>query len=463
MKFQSFSDMLTNRASRYPERPALISEKGSVSYAGLMRGIREKASVFREDSCRCVAIIGPASEEWILTMFASVLAGKRTVLLDHTLPAEALAQLIRYTEADHLCLPETLFDREELAVLRGAVPSLRNPSSRNSSSGTPDEPSDSSGEGNLLFFTSGTTERSRAVVLTPRALCSSSWNGQQLLPCTCEDTVLSLIPLVHVFGFVCTMLWPISQGASVAIGRGMRFLTRDPVFFRPTILPVVPSLAEFFLKSNAFNPELETILVGAGSCSRKILSAIRSRGISVRFGYGLTETASGLAMNQDDADPLSMSLCPDSEITIADDGEILVKTTCMMEGYYKNRKATRSVLRDGVLHTGDLGHFDRRNHLILTGRKKDMIVLPNGKKIFCTEWEGELAKLLNTRELAVIRRDGRTLLMVVGGESGKEAIFRKVREFNQTKPFDTRIDDVRMRQEPLPRTANGKLRRWAIR
>ena len=458
MKFQSFSAMLTNRASLYPDRPALISERGSVSYAGMMQGIRERASAFREDSCRCVAMIGPASEEWILTMFASVLAGKRTVLLDHALPAEALARLICYTEADRLCLTETLFDREELAVLHGAVPS-----SRNSSSGTPDEPSDSSGEGNLLFFTSGTTERSRAVVLTPRALCSSSWNGQQLLPCTCEDTVLSLIPLVHVFGFVCTMLWPISQGASVAIGRGMRFFTRDPVFFRPTILPVVPSLAEFFLKSNAFNPELETILVGAGSCSRKILSAIRSRGISVRFGYGLTETASGLAMSQDDADPLSMSLCPDSGITIADDGEILVKTTCMMEGYYKNRKATRSVLRDGVLHTGDLGHFDRKNHLIITGRKKDMIVLPNGKKIFCTEWEGELAKLLNTRELALTRRDGRILLTVVGGESRKEAVFHKVQEFNRTKPFDTRIDDVWMRQEPLPRTANGKLKRWAIR
>ena len=246
MKFQSFSDMLSNCAALYPDRPALISVYGVVTYAGLVSRVREKASEFQRDPRGCVAMIAPASAEWIITMFASVIAGKRTVLLDHTLPAESLSQLIRHTEADRLFLDESLFDKEELAAVNAAL----NPTQSSDSKCSDSNRSDSPGEGDLLFFTSGTTEMSRAVVLTSRSLCSSVWNGQQLLPCTHEDIILSLIPLVHVFGFVCTMLWPISQGAAVALGRGMRYFTQDPKFYKPTILPAVPSLAQFLLAAD---------------------------------------------------------------------------------------------------------------------------------------------------------------------------------------------------------------------
>lgn len=463
MRFQSFSDMLAGNAKMYPDRPAVISANGIIPYAELWDKVREKAAELRREQCGCVAMIAPPTAEWIITMFASVIAGKRTVLLDHSLPAESLSRLVRHTEADRLFLDERPFDKDELAVVKGAL--VRPQSSASEGSGlkySGSKSSDSPGEGDLLFFTSGTTEMSRAVVLTSRSLCSSAWNGQQLLPCTQDDRILSLVPLVHVFGFVCTMLWPISNGASVALGRGMRCFTQDPAFFRTTILPAVPSLAEFLLAADAFNPELKTILIGASNCSPETISTIRSRGITVRFGYGLTETSSGLAMSLDDDDPYSMTLCPDTEITIADDGEILVKTSCMMKGYFKNKKATHAALRNEVLHTGDLGHFDSNNRLIITGRKKDILVLPNGKKIFCAEWENELARLLETRELAVVLYGGRALLTVVGDNSRKDELFDKVQRFNRTKPFDTRINDVIMRQEPLPRTATGKIKRWAI-
>ena len=81
----------------------------------------------------------------------------------------------------------------------------------------------SEGEGQILFFTSGTVEAAKAVVLTDQSLCASAWNGGQMLPLSSEDRLLCVLPLNHVFGFVCGLLWGLSSGASVALGRGMRY------------------------------------------------------------------------------------------------------------------------------------------------------------------------------------------------------------------------------------------------
>ena len=100
-----------------------------------------------------------------------------------------------------------------------------------------------------------------------------------------------------------------------------------------------------------------------------------------------------------------MEICPDDTITLAEDGEILIEApTCMMKGYYKRPDSTAEVLRDGVLHTGDLGSFDINGRLHITGRKKDILVLPDGTKIFLPEYEARLMSALGHTELAVTLR-----------------------------------------------------------
>lgn len=228
------------------------------------------------------------------------------------------------------------------------------------------------------------------MVLTSKSLCASAWNGQERCPCNENDNLLCILPLTHVFGFVCSMLWPLSQGACVSLTRGLRYLPFDAKYFNPTIISVVPSALKFLLNFNALNDNLRMVLVGAGPASEQVLDAVKAKGVEIRFGYGLTETSSGVAISTGE-NPFAMTPCPDDEITLSGDGEILIKCPeCIMKGYYKNKTATDEVLINGVFHTGDLGKFDKDGNLYITGRKKissslktaRKFILPSGRRNF---------------------------------------------------------------------------------
>ena len=317
------------------------------------------------------------------------------------------------------------------------------------------------GGGNILFFTSGTTERAKAVVLTERSLCQSAWNGSAKLPLSPGDILLGLLPLCHVFGFVCGLMWGLSCGACVALGRGPRHYADDCCFYRPTAVSLVPMLLGFFLRAGALNPELRHILIGAGDCPESLIAAARAAGPRVSFGYGLTETSSGVAISTG-GDPFAMEICPDDTVTIAPDGEILVSApTCVMRGYYKRPEDTAAVLRDGVLYTGDLGYLDGDGRLHITGRKKDVLVLPDGTKLFLPEYEAALSAALDGRELAVILRQGRPFLVCAGPGSETE-IMARLRPLMTGYPRGQQLSGVMIADGPLPRTATGKIKRWEL-
>ena len=133
----------------------------------------------------------------------------------------------------------------------------------------------------------------------------------------------------------------------------------------------------------------------------------------------------------------------------------------MMLGYYKRPDATRAVLRDGVFHTGDLGRFDEEGLLHITGRKKDMLVLPDGTKIFLPEYEGALMQALGHTELAVALFNERPVL-IFSGEGDEAAILDKLRDVIGSLPRGQQIARVIVTDEPLPRTATGKIKRWEL-
>ena len=264
-----------------------------------------------------------------------------------------------------------------------------------------------------------------------------------------------------MFGFVCGLLWGLSCGASVALGRGSRHYADDCGFYRPTAVSVVPLLLGFLLKTGAVNPELKLILVGAGDCPPALLRAASARGIRVSFGYGLTETSSGVAISVS-GDPFAMEVCPDDTITLAEDGEILIQApTCMMQGYYKRPDSTAQVLVDGVLHTGDLGRFDEDGRLHIAGRKKDMLVLPDGTKIFLPEYETELMQTLGHTELALSLRDGRPVL-VYSGQADVGELRKRLRGLMEKLPRGQQLAGIIVTDQPLPKTATGKIKRWEL-
>ena len=445
MRYLSFSEMLRWYTDRTPDAPAFRWEEDgevrTISYSRLYETVKRRAATLKETGKTCLGLFADGSLSCVIELFAAVRAGMQVVMLDSGVPVPILRGLLPYTDVDLLWGREALCARLEQNLAAGVE----------------------NGAGKVLFFTSGTTQRPKAVVLTEKKLCASAYNGGALLPLSPKDTLLCELPLWHVFGFVCGMLWALSCGACVALGRGKSRSAEDYALFRPTAVSLVPLLLSAQLRHEMFNPELKLILVGAGDCPRDLLEKARARGVRVSFGYGLTETGSGVALAVGD-DPRAMTVCPDDEITIAPDGEILVRVrTCMMKGYYKCLDETAAVLRGGVLKTGDLGRLDENGLLHVTGRKKDMLVLHDGGNLFLPEAEAELAALLPDADLALVLHRDRLTLVLYGDSRPDEAILAAIEPYQRGRAKGQRVAAVARQSEPLPRTATGKVKRWELK
>ena len=293
---------------------------------------------------------------------------------------------------------------------------------------------------------------------------SSAFNGSSLMPLTPDDTLLCLLPLSHVFGFVCGLLWGLSCGATVALGRGARYYASDLVLFNPTAISVVPKLLEFLVARGALNDGLKLVLVGAADCSDELLDVVRARGIRASLGYGLTETSSGIALSTG-SDFHAMTICPEDEVAIGEDGEILVKApTCLMQGYYRDADKTSAAVRDGVLYTGDKGYIDDEGLLHVQGRLKDVIALPGGTKVYLPEYEASLAEALHERDVAVILHEGKLTLVcgMLARERADREIAAAIEPAMAAYPPNSRIGRIVQLTHALPRTAAGDVERWRI-
>lgn len=471
------------------------SDQKSISYAELADMIRNAESEIRLSGIRSELIVTDHEPTTLIRIFACVISGCDVILTDENMPDETLFALARMAGAESIYASDPDL-QEELCEACGCAPRWYQPGDENCrSSAAALQAGDDSGrlssgiddnrEGRLIFFTSGTTGSSKAVVLTSESLLCSSFSGQSMLPCGPGDIILSLLPFSHVFGFVCTMLWGLTYGATIALGRGTRYLLSDCEFFKPTILPVVPSLLKMLMQQHALPASLKVVLVGAAPLDAVSVKALQNVGMKVYLGYGLTETSSGIAITQDQKDPFALYPCPGADIRIEPDGEISVATPCMMQGYLDFSETVREdagsdeaenndnsayvlghpiiPVEGGRLYTGDLGSLDTRGALCLTGRKKDMLVLPDGTKIFCPEYEEELSGLIGLSDLTVILKQDRPFLII--GDSGgnvPENIDSLLAEFNEKRAMGLRICGVLSYGKPLPRTATGKIRRWEI-
>ena len=445
MRFSGFEHLLSHWAEQTPGAPAILrageGEPERVSYGELERDVARRAEELRAGGKTCLAVFADGSYECVVTIFAAVRAGLQVVMLDENTPDAVAPVLLRYTDADAVWSADGEREEELAPNLTAGV---------------------SQGAGQLLFFTSGTTEQAKAVILTEQSFCSSAWNGSQMLPLQPGDVLLNLLPLGHVFGFVCGLLWALACGAAAALGRGPRHYADDCQYFRPTALSAVPALLGFLLQHDLFNDELELVLIGAGSCPMPLIQKAKLLGVQVSFGYGLTETSSGVAISTG-GDPYAMDVCPDDFITIAEDGEILIEVpSCMMKGYYKREADTRAVLRDGVLYTGDLGYFDDEGRLHITGRKKDILVLTDGTKIFLPEYEGRLMAALGTPELAVYLEKGVPALIIQADAAREAELREKLKPLMAELPRGQQIGRIYFTDQPMPRTATGKVKRWEI-
>ena len=353
-----------------------------------------------------------------------------------------------------------------------------------------------------ILFTSGTTGVSKGVMLSHRNLCTDILIAQTYLEVCPEDIFFSVLPIHHTYECTCTMLEGCFMGASMAFCRGLKYITKDMQAVRPTFLLAVPLIYEKFyntiqktLKKQGqdklvntlfainnvtsriginvakpiarkimaqFGGRIDMFIAGGARVDPKVLAFFRSMGIPCLQGYGLTETSSGVAISVC-GDPYALEVCPEDEVTLAPDGEILVRSpACMMLGYYNRPEETDEVLREGTLFTGDLGRWDEDGKLHIIGRKKEILVLKDGTKIFLPEYEARIMRVLPGRDFAVLERDGKPVLLLHGKEEERAELQDKLREVMSELPRGQQISGFTFRDSPLPRTATGKIQRWEL-
>jgi long-subunit acyl-CoA synthetase (AMP-forming) len=451
-KFSSFSELVDFLQKQNQSDLFRYLENGQVRFLSSgdwAKRVHEKEKEFAKAHYSSLAIIENKTPEMAADLFAAVIAGKRLLLIDPMESLEKMMAMLSFCDIEEIRTDDAL-EEEEIASLRHALKPAKHVKSQE--------------EGQLLFFTSGTSGTPKAVVLTSASLLDSSYNGQSRLPCGSGDIVYSCLPLSHVFGFVCTFLWPLCYGGSVALGNGLKSIPSDVMSFKPTILPVIPTLAAFLLSVKAVNPELKTILVGAGPLSSTLIGAYQALGKRVAFGYGLTETSSGVAISVGAKDPFAMQPCPEDSFRIEEDGTVSIHSGGLMVGYYKNKEATEAVVRDGWLKTNDRGYLDSDGNLHIQGRKDDIAVLSNGTKYDCAMGEEKLIHYLGMMiDGALYAKEGKlTLLVYLPKPELKAAVEQAVEAFNQNSELYTKISQINYSLTPLPRTKTGKIIRYQL-
>ena len=377
----------------------------------------------------------------------------------------------------------------------------------------------------ILLFTSGTTSKSKAVMLSNRGLAC---NVSDLLVFEVFDehsTNIAFLPFHHILGST-GMLFALADGMRTVFSDGIRYIKQNLTEYGVTFFLGVPALidkmyetvekgvekqgktktverakklANFLLKFgidirrklfkeiiSQMGGQLKYIISGGAPLSAAVAQGFTDLGIEIYQGYGLTETSPVLAAENKGhirAGSIGRPL-PSVQVEFRDKdedgmGELCAKAPNVMIGYYENDELTAEVLEDGWFHTGDLGYMDKDGYIFLTGRKKDMIVLKNGKKAFPEEIEILLNKIPEIQDSFVfgepIDGDWTDLRIAVQVQySAKELesshgaltedqirdlIWEKIKDVNQTIPHYKRVTDLYLTEEPFIKTTSLKIKR----
>lgn len=456
--------------------------------------VEEVAAILKETEARVVFTTRDKAD----TIREVVNGSMRIVALDQGAPAEGIANV------------EELF--EPFSVSR-PLPRL--------------SPEDDA----IIFFTSGTTGKAKGVVIQHQSISSSVLGILQNLKFVPGDNTLALIPAHHVFAALATIFLPLAKGAGVTYLRALnstellRTLREDGI----TVMPAVPQLFyllhdkimdevkrrslaarllfKFLLRccylvrmATGLNPgriifarvhrtlggKLRLMISAAAYFDPKVIRNFHGLGFTVQQGYGLTETFGGgtfTPFNQNVHGSAGVPIAG-TKVKIVDPdesgvGEIAIAGSSLMRGYFKDPRATADVLRDGWFYTGDLGYHDAANNYYITGRRKEMIVLSSGKKIYPEDVERQYLEIPYIKEMCVLGVGDKAayagserLYAVIVPDfdylkqekvaNAKVMIHREIEKLSARLPAHRRIGAYELQTEPLPRTSTRKLLRWAV-
>jgi long-chain acyl-CoA synthetase len=276
-----------------------------------------------------------------------------------------------------------------------------------------------------IMYTSGTTGNPKGVMLTHGNLVSNALGCIAACPYPPDSVILSWLPYSHIYARTVDHYTSLAAGITLALAESADTLVENLAEIQPTHMASVPRFYEKLLAAVASpNPEetgkrlrrifgsrLNWISSGGAPLPVPIAEAFNAAGIRLLQGYGLTESSPVISFNTPTHHKIGTvgRPLPGVEVRIAEDGEVLTRGPHVMKGYWKNPEATAEAIRDGWLHTGDLGSLDADGYLTITGRKKELLVLSNGKKVVPSYLEGLLVAD-GCIEQAVVYGEGRNFL-----------------------------------------------------
>ena len=446
---ETLVDLLRDGAERYGDRPALLIKPGFRtriwSYRDLADLAPRVASVLAEQGLERgdrVLIWGVNRPEWVIGFFGALFAGIVLVPLDVRSQPDFVARIARRTRA-RLVLASTqtapLAEGLKLPVI--LIESLPDRARDATPLPTPDLAGSDLVE---VVFTSGTTGEPKGAMLTHANLVANARALRTVFPFQPDERLLSILPLSHMFEQTCGLLAPFLAGASVVypVSRQPAVLMRTFREFAVTMLLVVPAGLKLLdtaitrkveaagrqagfdrlhrvarhlprpLKRLLFRPVISqfggrfrTLALGAAALEEDLGQRWTDMGFDVLQGYGATELSPAVSFTRPSRNRLGTvgEAVPGVEIRIADDGEVLVRGASVFAGYWEDPEATAAAIdAEGFYHTGDIGQLDADGFLTLRGRKKDMLAMPDGTKVYPEDIEAVLSHDPRIRDATVV-------------------------------------------------------------
>ena len=529
-EFKDVKEIIYNSAEKFGDKNAfLIKHKEdkqityeSITYKKLLEDINKLGTSLYEMGFKNkrIAIIGKNRYEWMLSYLSNMLGNIISVPLDKDLQYGELEDSLIRSKADaiifdeklepmikqikeasktnlkeYICMSklngyksiEELIENGEKLINQGKKEYINAKIDENAMS--------------ILLFTSGTTSKSKAVMLSQRNVASNVYALQCVEDLKETDRNIAFLPFHHIFGSTC-MLWMLGGGAQNAFPDGLRYIKQNLNEYKVTIFVGVPVLIEAIYKAimkeiekqgktkliniatkisnfllklhidlrrkifkqvlDALGGELRSIVSGGAPADSKIAKGLNDLGIRTIQGYGLTETAPVIAGENCKYlkyGTVGFPMVNDTiEIVNKDEdgiGEIRVKGPNVMLGYYEMPEETANVLKDGWFYTGDLGFFDKEGYLTITGRNKNMIVLKNGKKIFPEELETLVNRLDLVEECMVFglpdKKDKNDVMLSVKVVYNKEVAEEKYTRKKQEELRKIIWEEIKKINNTFPR------------
>lgn len=501
------------------EKPALILKDQQVSYRQLLERIQAYAALFEHEHYEKAAIYSENRLEWVYAFYAAWKNRCIAVPIDFMATADEAAYML----GD--CTPEVIFcSREKLPDAERAVKSL---------SYTPklmvfeeiedslrtqeipqniDFPESVSDATAVIIYTSGTTGSPKGAMLSYDNLLANIEGVSRDVPIyTPDQRVLVLLPLHHVFPLLGTIVMPLSTGGTCIFSpsmasedilntlnqHGITIIVSVPRFYnliRKGIMDKIrrsaaarmlfklaetvdsPALSKTLFKTvhQKFGGKLQFMVCGGAAIENEVARDFKTLGFDLLIGFGMTEAAPMISFTRPGTLRIGASgqALPTNEVKIVEE-EILARGRSIMQGYYHRPEETAAVLRDGWLYTGDLGHIDNDGFVFVTGRKKDIIVLSNGKNINPEEIEFKILKEFDSvREIGVFMHDNLLQAVIFPDfqklhDRGVHQISEFIRwdvmdKYNQAASPAKKIARFTVVKQELPKTRLSKIRRFQL-